>query len=404
MRFSENLNLPILQDGDKYSKEIQNEAFNTIDRECTSIKNTITSALDISEDVSNAIKTIGDISEELSDLKEKQNEDYLELLESNNYIGNKIRDINSQLDNIVLDNRKLKFKINVSPWWYEADNSVVDNDIELFKKMGVDGFTICVHILNNNNTLYIKEDLNVLLYAVNKIKDNGMSISAIKVHCTQSVFDSASDSFTQYKTLVGQISNKFKNLDIPYFTFLNEVPNIYNNADEKNETLIEELSTSLRTLGFKVGVTFANDKELLDTLNNYSNRIVYYDAFFRNTYPVISYKGKSTTKQDSLNAWLNNENIFYKCKLSYPDMPIILSECGCQHWWECLKNPSRWNWSDTETVTDGQGKVAEVFYYGLFENKSLNDIVDEVWMWYPEQMHYDSFYKFMNNYTKREVR
>ena len=76
MKFSENLNLPILQDGDKYSKEIQNEAFNTIDKECTNIKNTIKSALDINDDVIGSIKTLGDISEELSD-------------------------INSQLDNIV---------------------------------------------------------------------------------------------------------------------------------------------------------------------------------------------------------------------------------------------------------------------------------------------------------------
>lgn len=101
MKFSENLNLPILQDGDKYSKEIQNEAFNTIDKECTNIKNTIKSVLDINDDVTDAIKTLGDISEELSDLKEKQNEDYYELLESNNYIGEKIRDINSQLETMV---------------------------------------------------------------------------------------------------------------------------------------------------------------------------------------------------------------------------------------------------------------------------------------------------------------
>ena len=73
MKFSENLNLPILQDGDKYSKEIQNEAFNTIDKECTNINNTIKSILDINDDVTDAIKTLGDISEELSDLKEKQN-------------------------------------------------------------------------------------------------------------------------------------------------------------------------------------------------------------------------------------------------------------------------------------------------------------------------------------------
>lgn len=135
MRFSENLNLPILQDGDKYSKEIQNEAFNTIDRECTSIKNTIKSALDISEDVSNAIKTIGDISEELSDLKEKQNEDYYELLESNNYIGNQIRDINSQLDN-------MENNIYVTPEKFGAKGDGVTDDYEALNNMFNSGYNI----------------------------------------------------------------------------------------------------------------------------------------------------------------------------------------------------------------------------------------------------------------------
>lgn len=132
MRFSENLNLPILQDGDKYSKEIQNEAFNTIDKECTNIKNTIKSVLDINDDVTDAIKTLGDISEELSDLKEKQNEDYYELLESNNYIGEKISDIDSQLETIE-NEFSSKIEINVRDFGAVGDGE--DYTVELQKAL-----------------------------------------------------------------------------------------------------------------------------------------------------------------------------------------------------------------------------------------------------------------------------
>ena len=310
----------------------------------------------------------------------------------------------SQLDAVLGNSRKLKFKINASPWWYSADNSTIDNDIATYKNMGVDGFTICVHILNEGTSLYIKEDLNVLLYAINKIKESNMTVSAIKMHCTQDVFDTASDSYNQYKNLVNQIADKFKDLYIPYFTFLNEVPNIYNNEDEKNETLINDLSTMLRQKGFKVGVTVANSLELSNMLDNFSDRISnYYDCFFKNTYPTISYKGSSTTKRDSLYAWDSEKKIFLKCKELFPDMPAILSECGCQHWWESLKNPAIYNWNEIGPVTDGMGKVAEIFYYGIFENLDLNEIIDELWMWYPEQMCYDTFYNFVKYYTKNEV-
>ena len=132
MRFSENLNLPILQDGDKYSKEIQNEAFNTIDRECTNIKNTIKTALDINDDVIGSIKTLGNISEELSDLKEKQNEDYYELLESNNYIGEKISDIDSQLETkaSLQECKEEIAKAQLEGAGVDTSNFVVQSDIE----------------------------------------------------------------------------------------------------------------------------------------------------------------------------------------------------------------------------------------------------------------------------------
>ena len=318
--------------------------------------------------------------------------------ETNETINTFKTEINSQLDNIAVETRKLKFKINVSPWWYNASKTTIDNDIPLFKKMGVDGFTLCVHVENSGDTLIINEDLDLLLYAIGEIKKVGMSVSAIKMHCKQTVFDSVSNSFDQYKSLVFNVANKFKNLDIPYFTYLNEVPEIYNGSDLKNDTLINELAVYIRKLGFKVGVTFANDSEIFDTIYKYPGRVNNYDCFFKNTYTIIGYKGEKTTYQDSVYAWEQTEKIVNLCKSIFPNKPFIFSECGIQHFWEALRNPALYdypNWG-----TNGRGKVAEIFYYGLFESKTLNSgLIDEVWIWYPEQMHYDTFYKFINSYT-----
>ena len=313
-------------------------------------------------------------------------------------LDDRLYKFDSQLAEITNNIRKLKFKLNVSPWWYNTTKETIDTDIPLFKRMGVDGFTLCVHVENNGTSLYVKENLDLLLYAISEIKKVGMSVSAIKMHCLQEVFDSYSDSFEQYKTIVFQVAQKFKNLDIPYFTYLNEVPNIYNGSDIKNENLINELSTYIRNLGFKVGVTFANDLEILDTVYKYPSRVTKYDCFFRNTYTIIGYKGNKTTYQDSIYAWEQMDKVINLCKSLYPNKPFILSECGIQHYWEAFRNPALYNYPSWGT--DGQGKVAELFYYGLFENKNMNSgLIDEVWMWYPEQMHYDSFYKFVNSYT-----
>ena len=383
MKQTENLQLPILQSGDKYTKETQNEAFKKVDLH------------------------LGGLAKRVNDIVASTGESNIEIVDArrdnitgvvHNTLGERIDSVSEQLDTVSVDTRKLKFKINVSPWWYNASKTIIDNDIALYKKMGVDGFTLCVHVENSGDTLIINEDLDLLLYAIGEIKKVGMSVSAIKMHCTQKVFDSASNSFEQYKSLVFNVADKFKNLDIKYFTYLNEVPNIYNGSDVKNETLINELATYTRNLGFKVGVTFTNDLEILDTIYKYPGRVINYDCFFRNTYTIIGYKGEKTTYQDSIYAWEQPEKIVNVCKSLFPNKPFIFSECGIQHFWEALRNPALYdypNWG-----TNGRGKVAEIFYYGLFESKTLNSgLIDEVWMWYPEQMHYETFYKFINSYT-----
>lgn len=217
MRFSENLNLPILQDGDKYSKEIQNEAFNTIDRECTNIKNTIKSALDISEDVSNAIKTLGDISEELSDLKEKQNEDYYELLESNNYIGNKIRDINSQLEHKA---NKDELLIALYGDFLASKNGFVNGE-DISNKL-VEYFSTKDIIVIDNSTYKISKTIDITgktIIGVNGIIDgtintylrNPLKITGLQLSKTGIEF--------QYNSSINSIieNNKFSNCNIAIY-------------------------------------------------------------------------------------------------------------------------------------------------------------------------------------------
>ena len=67
-----------------------------------------------------------------------------------------------------------------------------------------------------------------------------------------------------------------------------------------------------------------------------------------------------------------------------------------RHYWEYLSEP--WVYGKDDIYTDGKGEVAKIFFYGLFENEKLNNLLDEVWIWYPEQMKYKEFYDFMKQY------
>lgn len=301
-----------------------------------------------------------------------------------------------KVNHIEKNSRKLNFKLMVSPWWRNAKTqNVIDRDITLFKKMGVDGFALCFHISNVNGKLAFDEDLTLHDYAINKIFDEGLEVSAIKVHCTETVFNSLTTSYTEFKTLVKSLCDRYQNKNIPHFTFLNEVPVVYNGNETKNAILISELSTYLKARGFLCGFSYANDLEITTTIENYPSRIESLDIIGRNTYPIIGYKDKSTTYEDSLYGWLNKDNMIKKCKSLYPDKKFILTECGIQQFYESFRNPA----IAIESGTTSKGETGKIFFYGLFENSVLNGLVDEVWVWFGEQQHYKTFYDFIKKYT-----
>ena len=258
--------------------------------------------------------------------------------------------------------------------------------------MGLNNFEICFHIENENNKMVVKEDIEALFDLSKKA-----NINAIKIHCVYDVFSSAPDSRNEYKNIVLNLANKFKGLNIKYFIVLNELNEIHHNNTEENYNYVNELFTEIRKLGYIPGTSFAGLESFAITKSNFSELIDINECLFINTYPKISDKGIDTTKEDSIKAWEYYGDEFEKLKLEYPDKPIIISECGIMHYWEALNKPSGYDYPSYGT--DGKGEVAKIFFYGLFENKKLNNVLDEVWIWYPEEMKYKEFYDFIKSYT-----
>lgn len=382
MKQTPNYNLPQLEADDKFYKEILNEAYEKIDTAISDLQDTINIAGGGSAGVA---KDLIEVKKNVENLKNKTTE-----------LDNDVDSLENNLSEVKQNSRKLKFKLCVSPWWrYSKTQDIFDRDIERFKKMGVDGFALCFHISNTGTVLNYDQDLPLHDYAIGKLKEEGLSISCIKVHCTQTVFDSTPTSFDQFKVLVKSLCDRYQNQGIPYFTFLNEVPGVYNGSDSKFTALISELSTYIRSKGFLTGFSYANDLEITETIEKYPERIECVDIICRNTYPIFGYKDKSTNYDDSLYAWQNKDSIVKKCKTLYPDKKFILSECGIQQWYECFRNPAL----PLTSGTLSRGETGKIFYYGLFENKTLNGLLDEVWMWFPEQQVYDTFFDFIKSYT-----
>lgn len=287
--------------------------------------------------------------------------------------------------------KKVKFKLSASPWWRDSTISSFKYDIVEYNKMGINNFEICIHIDNENNKMVVKEDIEGLLDLSKRT-----NINAIKIHCLYEVFNSVPDSRNEYKNIVLNLANKFKGLNIKYFIVLNELKEIHHNKTEENYNFVNELFTEIRKLGYIPGTSFAGPDSFNIAKTNFGELIDINDCLFINFYPSIGNKGINTTKEDSIKYWSYHVDTFEKIKQEYPDKPIIMSECGIKHYWEYLKDP--WDYGKDDIYTDGKGEVAKIFFYGLFESERYNNVLDEVWIWYPEEMRYKEFYDFMEQY------
>lgn len=299
--------------------------------------------------------------------------------------------LNDRIANVenTVYRRQFKPKFYVSSYWSETtgntgtytmvDENKVDEDIVKWKNHCVDGVTIIIHIGLNTSTnrLFIGADLSLYNQYINKLKDNGLKVYAVKVHkqnMTQSQISNISDFNNQWLYLLREIANNFISVTDRIFCF-NEFANLYNN--DSNLNFVLNCIQELKNIGFKVGISSQGEEEMYVMRDEIRSSL---DILGINHYRYISSKLNKTSNEDSYKSW-NNSNVFkilYYLKNHYPNKEVIMSETGVQDYWEALAKPEYFNWS---TKSPAGGKAQSIYLYGLLNTANV-DYIDAVCWWY----------------------
>lgn len=366
MRYTQNINLPIVEDNDLYSKEINNLAFEKIDEE-------IQGLADIVETLDSPENSIADVKKDINDINEQ-----LETKAEQSEVNKRLR----------FRNFKPKFGYNC--YWGEIwgtdgthtqkNRIEIDNDIKQCEELGIDEITVDIHVGYNSNTsaLYIATNMDDVLWAIEKCASLNVKIKNAKIH-VGILEDYLKNTITLpvflrlYKSIVSDICVQLKNTTIENITVLNECAFI--DTEPTYTTDVLELLNIAKNNGFKVGITCAgveHNYRLPDAILGLS------DLLCVNCYPTISFKKDKTTYEDSINAWKQHEiNLWIKTrKEQYPDKKIIISETGVTNCWEALLSPAS-NVIDS-TISN---KATEIYLKGLFEVLNKDDLTG-VWWWF----------------------
>ena len=288
---------------------------------------------------------------------------------------------------IFKDNRKLEYKLSFTPWHFsyatgvEKPNSIAEITKQLtnHKTFGYDGMVIMATIKRlSSGELGIQEGMECLKNYFNIAKELGINVRCLKFHQDNSNWDTSFRS--EYATLVKATVNELSKLyDFDYVTLFNEAVGLVYTADTDIQNYVTSLCSEVRQTGHLVGITGLGYGAHL----TYPYLLNCQDAIFPFDYRRISYKDKETTYEDCRIAYeeLAKQLIYWRKKLG---KPIIISETGILPYWEMFRNPVYYatnNWQ-----VDNSGEIQKMFYTYLFENKDINRAVDEVWLWYPDNM------------------
>lgn len=288
---------------------------------------------------------------------------------------------------IFKDNRKLEYKLSFTPWHFsyttgvEKPNSIAEITKQLtnHKTFGYDGIVIMATIVRlSSGELGIQEGMECLKNYFNIAKELGINVRCLKFHQDNKNWDASFRS--EYASLVKATVNELSKLyDFDYVTLFNEAVGLVYTTDTAIQNYVSSLCSEVRQTGHLVGITGLGFNKHL----TYPYLLNCQDALFPFDYRRISYKDKGTTYEDCRIAYeeLAKQLIYWRKKLG---KPIIISETGILPYWEMFRNPVYYATNGWQV--DNSGEIQKMFYTYLFENKDINRAVDEVWLWYPDNM------------------
>lgn len=314
-----------------------------------------------------------------------------DILNVNSSLEEKAKDIN----NIMKYKRKFEPKLGVfmdlNPGGYEfIGDSIIETRLARYKEVGIEKMIIQPWICWDNDTatmsLMSNSTIAKYVHVYELAQQHGIAVSALKIHFylinLNTVISSGNMTtfLTQYKSYITNFATAFKDKNIDYLIALNECQTLYKSGTTyKNDTI--DILNIAKNQGFKVGISTMGALETVNMDDDIKSTV---DAYFTNCYPKISYKLDKTNIEDSTSAW---ENCFeFKClKRIKQDFgkPLIMSETGCNDYYECLTNPGEWVIDENDTVTNG--KAPALMLEGLFRS-NIKDYIDEVWWCYEQPL------------------
>ncbi len=337
-----------------------------------------------------------DLAEEILDQAQQELDKIKDVVEDAQEATEDAKEIVNSLKDYI-PYRKFQPKFMASIWIYDEGNEYVKELCDAFAEMGCDGIVLPLHI-DGNSACTMVENIDVVKYCISYARSVGLTCDSVKFHCTLEALATDPEAQEAYKTRVLDVLSQLEG--ITRVTVFNEYPNIYFSAD--NTQFCIDVLQAVRSAGYKVGISLTYPEQLTRMRNEYPTILEQLDVIGHNLYPRFGSKDAGTTYEDSIIAWQNYFNAMAEIKKQYPDREYIVTESSVQHFWNALAAPSYYKWPQTPGAIDGEGKVACIYFYGLFNNPAANSILDQVWVWYPEQMRYPEFYKFLRSYTGGE--
>lgn len=346
-----------------------------------------------------------------------------------NNLNEVVIDQNTTIDNIINNNnnskaeRKLKASFSVAEWWtYTAKDSSKDavklicasheritQDLELFKKIGVDGLSLCVYgtygidkldTSITTNHWYMVQKIDDVLYICSECERLGLKVTHLKfmfygltnyASTTAAFLIKHMDTFKPFwKDIINNYCKAIKeagyNVDV--VTVLNELSPIYNN--EKYNDFVIELLNIPKKYNYKRSISCANIGEIIMLNNEVKDSL---DIFCSNVYPFGSYNGKNTTLEEQIQCWDRAIILAKALKEDYPNKLLYISETGCRDTWEALARPGHYDLTPDNGYTRSYGGVSAIFLKSLFESEMMQ-YVSDITYWY-----FDSLY----NTSTREI-
>lgn len=282
--------------------------------------------------------------------------------------------------------------------WFRRENgtqplSEYFKDIDNMCDVGVEVLTICCHVYYDGG-YKTKEDLESIKKVIEYAQSRGLKIGLLKFMDeinNQNVISDFDNYFDYLKRTINLWCSSLSKYNIDKCTVLNEIKEIYN--DEGYDGKVIELLTLAKNNGYKVGVSTAFLDESLKISDNLLTHIDFYGV---NLYPQVSNLMEKTPFDSGVRAFKKYEE---RLKRLSANKPVVITEIGIRDKWEALSNPSDATYGNEGVGTPSNGQAVKIVLYGILNSGVLNNLIDEVYWWYYDEIFNGECKKLIKSYT-----